>query len=119
MFLQAFDNPTDEWLPAWLLEEAAVEGEQQDGSVFVVPNRSSGPPGTEYARRAAMVDGCTIIKVRIGLVVAAGVRVVTSLLLALRWWWWWWTSGGDGCFYALLFLSFSGLHYDDVLWLEV
>lgn len=60
---QAFDKPTDEWLPAWLLEEAAVEGDQHDGSVVVVGNKTSGPPGTEAARRAAMVDGCTIIKV--------------------------------------------------------
>lgn len=61
--MQAFDNRTDEWLPAWLLEEAKVEGDQHDGSVVVAAKRTRGPQGTEVARTAAMVDGCTIIKV--------------------------------------------------------
>lgn len=52
-----------------------MEGDQHDGSVVVVGNRTSGAPGTEVARRAAMVDGCTIIKVGRCCVVAAGVVV--------------------------------------------
>ncbi|CBN76076.1 Aardvark [Ectocarpus siliculosus] len=60
--MRRLEHPTDEWLPVWLLEEAAVEGDQGDGGVVVAGLRARGAPGTETARRAAVVDGCTMIK---------------------------------------------------------
>ncbi|CAM9848279.1 unnamed protein product, partial [Ectocarpus fasciculatus] len=60
--MKLLEKPTDEWLPVWLLEEAAVEGDQGDGGVVVAGIRARGAPGTETARRAAIADGCTMLK---------------------------------------------------------